>query len=148
MSGTLGPPISFALLSLLPFFSLPPVPLHSWKRSNAVRRQSPPRLHCRFYQRAEAKFDPRARFWTDKRRHVRAVGPVLLSISVRRRRVRCKGVKRWSSHCFSGLSCSEALLSCSAWDNSLSSLAMWLTIWPFVGHESEFWWGISFRNTH
>lgn len=51
MSEALGPPISFFCPPLL----LPPVPLHSWKGSNAVRRQTQPRLSCRFYQRAKMK---------------------------------------------------------------------------------------------
>lgn len=82
--------IAFSLLFL------PPVPLHSWKRSNAVRRQTLPKLRCRFYQRAKGKFDPRARVWNV----VQAAAPFLFSaLSLRMKRRR--GTKRWSSHCFS-----------------------------------------------
>lgn len=52
MSEALGPPISFFCP---PPPRLPPVPLHSWKGSNAVRRQMLPRLRCRFYQRAKTR---------------------------------------------------------------------------------------------
>lgn len=75
MSGPLGPPISFAFFAASLFFPLP-VPLHSWKRSNAVRRLTPPRLHCRFSQIAKWKCDPRGRSCSDECWHVRAVGPV------------------------------------------------------------------------
>jgi len=92
--------ISFSL-SVSFFFLSSPVPLHSWKRSNPVRRQTLPRLRCRFFiffiKGQTEKLDPRGQILSGQvstrwSRRSRLVFAPLAHCN--RETLRCRGVKK------------------------------------------------------
>lgn len=139
--------IAFSL-SFFPF--LPPVPLHSWKRSNAVRRQTLPRLHCRFCQRAKQKFAPRAQIRTSARPGCWPSFCSLRQAGGDGGRVRCSGAKKGEAHTvFRGNH--AARFSFHVRLGSSAPRPPWFTNWHFLRLESAFrcfYSGLNMKMSH
>lgn len=130
MSGALGPPISFAFLSL--FFFPSSCSIAFLKEVKCCSIQTLPGIHGCFYQREKWKFDPHGQIWRDKCWCVWAVVPFHSSCVLCTLQFRYKGagVRKGEAHTVlvaATQRCFPFMLSCATWDSSLASWAMWLT---------------------